>query len=742
MAEFSSLVITENGKSLISKIVLDGGSGLQFTKIATSETVYSENNLPTLTILDGIKQTTKVSNVEKISDTQMKLVAAIENSQLKTGYTLNSIGLYANDPEKGEILYAVCRALVPGYIPAYNGLSVSGATFEFVVGVGNASQVILNVDPAAVATIGDVLRVESNILSLMSLQVSPTLAEYFFYSVDDEGNAVNLQLTGNGKRDVIDLVVPLIIDGHPVINIASDAFSNSNIETVIIPDTLSSFGKISIGNGAFQNNASLKSVSVGNSISKIPPWCFHNCPELSTVRIAEGITGIGEGAFDECRSVSFFNIPDSVTTIESKAFRDCSSAQSFHLSESLQTLGERVFQGCSTIKSLTLPDSLMSVSSNLLEGCVNLKKINIGSKLTTLGVAMFSDCTGLEELVVPDTVEKIDDWCFCRCFNLKKLYLPKSIQTFGRGNIFEAVSNVETIIYVYLNSAAYAWVVQNNYKHVVIDVELSVENKAHKQQVANAIVVETKNTGSTTTAENIAPNSDFNSIKIYGGASGQNGTPSWGNTVDITCDLDLVLQRQVWNNGAYTNVERVNMSNIALHGVLDKGSIIGQDYVHVDKINEKVYIIRNSLLFNLCDVEQWQEDVDSFYTGIPNANTSQPMLYTRGVYGTDVWWASGFVHFKKNTMSSVSDWEQYLDGHRNEFYVLVVRFTPTIEDITPTDAAQELLKKITAVAPTCSIKLEGASYSSSQGVSVSYNRDLNHELNEIKQAIINLGGSF
>lgn len=160
MAEFSSLVITEKGQALVTKIMVSGGSGLGFTKIAVSDTAYPESALSTLTELTGIKQTAGISNIEKVSSTQVKLETGIENSKVTAGYTINTIGLYATDPDDGEILYAVCRALVAGYIPAYNGLSVSGATFELVVGVGAASNVNLDIDPAVVATFGDIVRHE------------------------------------------------------------------------------------------------------------------------------------------------------------------------------------------------------------------------------------------------------------------------------------------------------------------------------------------------------------------------------------------------------------------------------------------------------------------------------------------------------------------------------------------------------------------------------------------------------
>ena len=69
------------------------------------------------------------------------------------------MGLYANDPDDGEILYAVASVSSSdkgAYMPPYNNLTVSGAYFKLVTTVSNADNVSLQVDQAAVATVGDI----------------------------------------------------------------------------------------------------------------------------------------------------------------------------------------------------------------------------------------------------------------------------------------------------------------------------------------------------------------------------------------------------------------------------------------------------------------------------------------------------------------------------------------------------------------------------------------------------------
>lgn len=60
----------------------------------------------------------------------------------------------------------MARATVTGWMPPYNGVSVSGAYFEFVVTIGNASQVELAVDPAGYASIGDLQEVQEDMVDV------------------------------------------------------------------------------------------------------------------------------------------------------------------------------------------------------------------------------------------------------------------------------------------------------------------------------------------------------------------------------------------------------------------------------------------------------------------------------------------------------------------------------------------------------------------------------------------------
>lgn len=176
MAEFSKLVITNKGQALLAKMIAGSGN-IEFTKISASSTAYTDAQLEGLTSLSNVKQTSLISKVTRTNEVAIKVETAFTNTELTAGYYMKALGLYAVDPDVGEILYAVTRETSGNcYMPAYNGITVSGAYVQLVTTVGNAESVSLEVDQAAVATIGDIQDLQKQIADLEA---------FIGYSADD-----------------------------------------------------------------------------------------------------------------------------------------------------------------------------------------------------------------------------------------------------------------------------------------------------------------------------------------------------------------------------------------------------------------------------------------------------------------------------------------------------------------------------------------------------------------------------
>ena len=70
-------------------------------------------------------------------------------------------------------------------------------------------------------------------------------------------------------------------------------------------------------------NQNIESYVIPSSVTSIGDWAFSNCDSLSEIVIPSSVTSIGDGAFSFCRSLSEIVIPSSVTSIGDSAFTNC-----------------------------------------------------------------------------------------------------------------------------------------------------------------------------------------------------------------------------------------------------------------------------------------------------------------------------------------------------------------------------------------------------------------------------------
>jgi len=163
MGSFNSTIITAKGHALMAKTAT-GSTKMNFSKICTSDHQYpGGTNFEALTSLSSIKQTQVVSAVTNVNAVAVKVSAAFTNALLATGYYLRAIGLYAIDPQEGEILYSITTAVQSDWIPPNNGISASSILIDLITVISNASNVTINIDPNAVATITDLNVVKAEI---------------------------------------------------------------------------------------------------------------------------------------------------------------------------------------------------------------------------------------------------------------------------------------------------------------------------------------------------------------------------------------------------------------------------------------------------------------------------------------------------------------------------------------------------------------------------------------------------
>ena len=143
MTNFRKARLTAGGEILAAK----SGINVEFTKVESGCGIYiQDEDVGNLTGLKDKKQTFVINSINRKEDMLVKLKFVISNKDLQESYLLTEIGIFANDPDKGEILYAVCCAVPEDSqkVLRYNGEFISNMVMSVNIKVSGESTVSFN----------------------------------------------------------------------------------------------------------------------------------------------------------------------------------------------------------------------------------------------------------------------------------------------------------------------------------------------------------------------------------------------------------------------------------------------------------------------------------------------------------------------------------------------------------------------------------------------------------------------
>ncbi len=119
--------------------------------------------------------------------------------------------------------------------------------------------------------------------------------------------------------DSSELIIPAVLEGRFVTKIGDQAFRDcSTLKTIELPGSLKF-----IGHNAFRGCRRLTQITIPNSVNAVGACAFYACPSLNKLIIPDSVTAIGDFAFRGCSSLSRVTMPDSVAVIGDDAFMDC-----------------------------------------------------------------------------------------------------------------------------------------------------------------------------------------------------------------------------------------------------------------------------------------------------------------------------------------------------------------------------------------------------------------------------------
>ena len=211
------------------------------------------------------------------------------------------------------------------------------------------------------------------------------------------------------------LVIPETIDGYEVVALGDNTFmDNTTAKTITIPKTV-------IGTGLYtffgctgvteyivdpenEYYEAMDGILYAEDQTYLVQYPIGKNPTEFTV--PDKVYDIGNSAFAECKSLKTVTIPDSVKQIGVWAFAGCSSLTSVTLPKTMTKIEDFCFAYDEAITEFNIPDTIQTICAGAFAGCKGMKTFKIPSACTTIEQAAFAG-TSLDSITVPETVTSI-----------------------------------------------------------------------------------------------------------------------------------------------------------------------------------------------------------------------------------------------------------------------------------------------------------------------------------------------
>lgn len=146
-------------------VLAKGASGKQirYTKIVLGDGSLEEGQqIQQLNDVISPKVVLDISDISVRTDGTVKITGIFTNRDLNVGFYYREIGLYAEDPDGGEVMYCYGNAGdLAEWIPPTGSASIIEKTIDVVTAIGNATNVTAYIPADAYATKADYQRLKA-----------------------------------------------------------------------------------------------------------------------------------------------------------------------------------------------------------------------------------------------------------------------------------------------------------------------------------------------------------------------------------------------------------------------------------------------------------------------------------------------------------------------------------------------------------------------------------------------------
>lgn len=196
MNAWENAVVTSLGASLLTKLV--EGHTLQLTRAETGTGYVTPGTLTSEVAVSEPKQELTFKPITYPEEGKCKLPCRLTNDNVAEGYVAQQVGIYAMDPDVGEILFFIAQASSGDgtIIPSSSEMPGYSAEWTFYFQYGQADGVAVSVDPANSVTREELDKVDAKIGELGQLPTtdkSSIVAAIVEINNDCDGRLVDFQ---------------------------------------------------------------------------------------------------------------------------------------------------------------------------------------------------------------------------------------------------------------------------------------------------------------------------------------------------------------------------------------------------------------------------------------------------------------------------------------------------------------------------------------------------------------------
>lgn len=263
MNTWKDVVITEKGLALQTKLM--EGSVLKFTKAEAGTDVIEVENLPFQTTVAGYKQSISFQR-GKVNENGIEIQILLNNVGLESSYSLHQIGIYAQDPEEGEILYCIAQTSEGKTIPSDEENPGFSITWKFLFQNFGSSSTELEINSAGLVSMELFQELSERVeqLNVDLLEKVYPIGSIYISSVDTNPNSIfggiwekfakGRTLIGVDENDTV-FQKAGTLGGHKELQSHNHSFTGSSVTTSTTGNHTHTFTGTAVNTGKSGNHS-------------------------------------------------------------------------------------------------------------------------------------------------------------------------------------------------------------------------------------------------------------------------------------------------------------------------------------------------------------------------------------------------------------------------------------------------------------------------------------------------------